>query len=184
MELADLMLSDAADTNIEVSTNDVRDISALAMAQLEWQKHIQQMEEKLLSAKEKLRNIQEYLLPEAMAQAGVKSFKLISGSKIEIKDDVAASIKANKSEAALEWFECHGYSGIIKPKVEVKFGKGDRDKAAALLEVCKNCGYDAVENLSVHPQTLKATIKEGLSKGNEFPEDIFNIHQYKKAIIK
>jgi hypothetical protein len=182
MSLVDEFMKDSAVT--EVSTNELQDISALAQQQLEWEQKITQMEVDLSHAKDALRQIQEFLLPEAMAAVGISKFTLATGGNITIKDDVFASIRKDFMNQAVGWLDSNGLGGIVKDKVEVDFGRGELDNVSELLVFCKSNGLNASEKLSVHPQTLKATVKEQLAKGVEFPEEFFSVGPIKKAVIK
>ena len=173
------------DAEIDDLTNDeLSAISNLAQQQKNIEMDIFSLETDLIHAKEALRQIQEFLLPEAMAKVGMSEFKLVDGSKITIKDDVYASIRKDKIPEAVAWLDSIGLGDIVKDKIDINFGRGESAKASAFLEYCRSNGYQASETLSVHPQTLKATVKEQMSKGIEFPEDFFSTGPLRKAIIK
>jgi hypothetical protein len=173
------------DDYTEDPTNDeLQSITELAKEQLHWEQNVKQLEIDLDAAKEALRNIQEYLLPEAMAACGMSEFKLLNGNKITIKDDVYASIRKDFTASAVKWLDDNGLGGIVKDQVAVDFGRGEFDSVKDLLEFCKATGLNANEKLSVHPMTLKATVKEQMASGVEFPEEFFSIGPVRKAIIK
>ena len=50
-------------------------------------------------------------------------------------------------------------------------------------EWMKDNGYGGVVVEYIHPSTLKATIKEGMKAGREFPEDKFKISPFTRASI-
>ncbi len=50
-------------------------------------------------------------------------------------------------------------------------------------EWMKYNGYGGVVVEYIHPSTLKATIKEGMKAGREFPEDKFKISPFSRASI-
>jgi len=168
----------------EVNSEELLDISTLAQNQLDWEGTIAQLETDLVHAKESLRQIQEFLLPEAMAAIGMKEFKLANGAKITVKDDVFASIRKDFINQAVEWLAAQGLGGIVKDQVAVDFGRGEFNNVSELMVFCKANGFNASEKLSVHPQTLKATVREQLAKGVEFPEEFFSVGPLKKSIIK
>ena len=173
------------DAEIDDLTNDeLSAISNLAQEQKRIELEIQSLEVDLLHAKEALRQVQEFLLPEAMAKVGMSEFKLVDGSKITIKDDVYASIRKDKVSEAVSWLDSIGLGDIVKDKIDVNFGRGESRNAAELMAFCRSNGYSASETLSVHPQTLKATVKEQMSRGIEFPDDLFSTGPIRKAIIK
>jgi len=57
---------------------------------------------------------------------------------------------------------------------------GNKEEA---YEWMKDNGYGGVVVEYIHPSTLKATIKEGMKAGREFPEDKFKISPFSRASI-
>lgn len=184
LDLAQMMSEDAKKVDVKISDANLQTISTLASQQLEWEANISQLTVDLGHATDALRQIQEYLLPEAMVSVGMSEFKLANGSKITIKDDIFASIRKDYTESAVSWLDSNGLGDIVKDKININFGRGESEEARKVIEFCKANGYDAGETLSVHPQTLKATIKEQMSRGVQFPEEFFSIAPVRKAIIK
>ena len=65
------------------------------------------------------------------------------------------------------------------------FGKGEEDQAQALIKELNINGWRSYSNnISVHPQTLKALIKECLAQGKDIPMDTFGAGPVTKAVIK
>lgn len=184
LDLAQMMSKDAESADVKISDTAIQIISSLALQQLDWESKITQLTVDLEHAQDALRQIQEYLLPETMVSAGMSEFKLVNGSKITIKNDVYASIRKDFIDDAVKWLDENGLGDIVKDKININFGRGESEEARKVIEFCKANGYDAGETLSVHPQTLKATIKEQMSRGVQFPEEFFSIAPVKKAIIK
>lgn len=179
----DEVMSKFMNDNVDMpKDNELDEISKLAKEQLSWEEKIIQLETDLDHAKESLKQIQEFLLPEAMMNVGMMEFKMANGSKITIKDDVYASIRKDFINQAVGWLNSVGLGDIVKDQVSVDFGRGE--SAQELIEFCKKHKLSASEKLSVHPSTLKATVKEMLAKGVEFPDEFFSIAPVKKAIIK
>lgn len=179
--LTEEFLKDATDapTNTELA-----EIAQLAEQQMVLESDIKRLTEELDAAKEELRNVQEVLLPEAMATVGMSQFTLACGAKVTVKEDVYASIRADFVSNAVAWLDANGLGDIVKDDVSVKFGRGDSAKAAAVVDFCQRAGYNVMEKMSVHPQTLKATVKEQLARGVQFPEEFFSINPVKKSTIK
>ena len=169
---------------IRVSNDALQQISTLASKQLEIIYEIERAEEALKKLEENLRRVQEIDLPNAMAEAGMKSFTLNNGSKITIKDDVAVSIPKDQKYAAYQWLRDNGFGDVIKHNVVVEFGKEDDEAALRLMQYCEKQGKHAEDQQAVHSQTLKALVKEQLAKGVEIPLDLFGAYPYSKAVIK
>lgn len=172
------------DLDINISDNAVKQIANLAKQQVDLEKQVAQAEELLKAKQEELRRIAEDLLPTAMAEAGMKSFTLENGTKILIKDDIAASIPKDKTGEAYGWLRENGFGDIIKNTVSVDFGKEEDQQAKELLEYCYDKMYPATNKQSVHASTLKAFLKEQMALGKDIPLELFGAFPYSKAVIK
>ena len=131
---------------------------------------------KLKEAKENERRLREEAIPLLMFELGLKSLGLDDGTKIETAQDVYASITQAKKDAAFKWLEEHKFSGLIKTQVEINFPRGDHELAKKwhyFLKESKKLDADLQE--SVHPQTLRAFVKEQIQAGNPVPMDLFGV---------
>lgn len=183
MNIEDLIKNDQSTVN--APTNDeLKELNDLCEAQLVLEDQIQQAEDFLKKKKEELTNIRSVAIPNIMDAIGIQDFRMTNGMKITVKQDVYASIRSDKTNEAIEWLDQMGIGDIVKDEVKVNFGRGESKKAAVLLDYCQSHGYKASEKLSVHPQTLKATVKEQLARGVEFPEELFSIYPDRKTVIK
>lgn len=181
-DLTKMMMADA--TGITATDEEIKTISDLALKQLELEEKIETFTNAMELAKEELRNVVEFLLPNAMLAVGVKEIKLANGRKVIIKDDVYASMKKDSVAGAIRWLDENGLGGIVKSQVEVSFGRGEFERSKELVEFCKAHGFNASEKETVHPQTLKATVKEQLAQGVQFPDEFFSVHPVRKSVIK
>jgi len=182
--MSNLMEEFLKDSSDAPTNDEMYEISMLAEQQVALECTIKEFDRMLEEAKESLRHVQEVLIPEAMASVGMSEFKLANGYKITIKDDVYASLRVDHILNAVKWLDGMGLGDIVKDDVTVKFGRGDSDKAKDIVSYAQAQGYNVTEKLSVHPQTLKATVKEQLARGVQFPEEYFSINPVKKAVIK
>ena len=181
-DLLKQMMSDSE--TISPQQAELLELSQLAEQQLFLESRCNELEELLSVEKENLRLIVEQYLPEAMASVGMKEFKLANGYKITVKDDVFASIRKDFVNEAVTWLDENGLGGVVKDDVTVKFGRGEQEQASKLNEFCRAQGWNADEKLSVHPSTLKALVKEQMSKGVQFPGEYFSIAPVRKSVIK
>lgn len=166
-------------------TYELTNISDLAAHQIELENMICKQNEILDDLNKRFRHVSESALPAAMAAVGMTEFRMADGSKVSIKSDVFASIRADFIQQAVDWLDGQGIGGIVKDEVKVNFGRGDVEKAKQLLLFAdETLGVSASEKLSVHPGTLKATVKDMRAKGIEFPEEFFSIADFTKATIK
>lgn len=180
----DLTAAFAADalTPPEPTNDELQQIASLAEQQLCLEGKVAALEEQLKAVVEQLRDISEKALPEAMAAVGMKKFTLTDGSTIDVKDDLAASIRADQKPRAIAWLDNNGFGDVVKDEVKIALGKGEAQFAPQITQFVQGLGFNATETFSVHPSTLKSLVKEQLKKGLEFPE-CFSIHQYQKAVI-
>ena len=183
--MSNLMRQFMEDANASAPKDlELTELADLAERQLYLEGRLKEVEELLEVTKEALRVVQEVHIPEAMAAIGMKKFTLASGYSITIKDDVFASIRKDFVEQAVTWLDANGLGDIVKDEVKVNFGRGQLEDVTGLMDFCRSNGFSASEKMSVHPQTLKATVKEQLAKGVEFPEEFFSVGPVTKAVIK
>lgn len=88
-----------------------------------------------------------------------------------------------KSSACYEWLEDNGLGDIIKNNVGISFGKGEGNKAKHLEETIKEMGLIPEVKISVHPSTLKATIKKWHQEGRSVPDNTFSLFIGQKTKI-
>lgn len=173
-----------SDSSVSAPNNkELTELSDLAKQQLQLMDEIATVEQTLEALKEQLKHVQESTLPDLMLSLGMSEFRLNNGYRITVKPDIYASIRADKITHAVDWLDEQGLGDVVKDDVTVKFGRGEAEQAKILLAFCRNHKFNAGEKLSVHPQTLKALIKEQLAKGIEFPDEYFSIAALNKAII-
>ena len=77
-----------------------------------------------------------------------------------------------------------GYDDIIKNTVGVEFGRGEDDKASAFRAFCETEGYVPDQKTGIHPQTLRAFVRERVENGDSFPMDMFGAWVGQRATIK
>ena len=88
-----------------------------------------------------------------------------------------------KSQACYAWLENNGLGDIIKNQVGMSFGKGENQEAKLLEDTIKNLGYIPEVKVSVHPSTLKATIKKWHQEGRSVPDNTFSLFIGQKTKI-
>lgn len=175
----------------EVTNEQMEMISRLAARQVEIENYILKCESNIDIAKQNLKKIQEVELPAAMAEIGMQEFKLADGTKVSVKNEVYCSIpKADTEEGlqkrvlAFSWLRDHELDGVIKNTVSLQFGKGEDENAVEAVIALRAQGYEPQQDMNVHPQTLKALIKEQLGKGVDVPLEVFGAFTVNKSIVK
>ena len=149
------------------------EMAMLARALVDADAAVEAADEALKAAKEKARQLREETIPSSMQELGVEKLTLSTGQTITIKQEVYASIPADSKNTAYGWLEEHGFGGLIKTAVSAAFGKGELTQAQQLAGELIKQGFEATVDRSVHPQTLKAFLKEQLSAGSNVPLELF-----------
>ena len=137
---------------------------------------IQNAEESISKLKEKAKTLSEYELPKMMEEMHITKLKLKDGESVEIKKVYGASILPENQEGAFTWLRDHDLGDIIKRDVTVTFGQGEDNKASVYADLAQGQGYEPVQKIGVHPQTLKAVVRERLEAGREMPSDLFKTY--------
>ena len=167
------------------SDEKVKQLNTLAKRFVDTKRDISVAEETVSKLKENLKQIKESDLPDMMASLNMDQFKLTDGTVITVKDDVFASIKSDKQVEALQWLDDNGLGDIIKHKISIAFNRGEHEDAEKFKEMFgKSFKQDMDERSSVHPQTLKATVKEMVHSGQTLPEEFFSVYEAKVANVK
>lgn len=154
--------------------NSLAELTTLCKQFRDAETEVEKIDEALKAAKANLRRIAEEDIPAFMSELGVKEMMLASGEKITIADEVYVSITKENEPKAYAWLEEHDHGSIIKTLLVLEFGKGELERAIALAEELKEketgegeSSLIPVLSRNVHAQTLKAWMKEQLSKEAE-----------------
>jgi hypothetical protein len=130
----------------------------------------------------RLKEVQERELPDAMAEVGLSEFRLTDGSKIRIEKRYYGSIKDMPTAKA--WLDKNDMLDIMKSEIKVDFQKGEMEKKSELAETISKLGYKYSDKEYIHPQTLSAFIREQIEAGSDLPMDAFGVSIINKAKIK
>ena len=133
--------------------------------------------------KEKANVISQFEIPEMMKEMKLQKLKLEDGETVEVGNFYSASILPEKQEEAFEWLRNNGRGDIIKNDITVTFGRGEDNKAMAYANLAKGQGFEPVQKVGVHPQTLKGVVRECHESGIELP-DCFKTYVGSRTNIK
>ena len=111
-----------------------------------------------------------------MQEMHITKLKLKDGESVEVKPFYSASIVPEVQEQAFEWLHNNGLGDIIKNDVIVTFGRGEDNKAAQYAVLARGQGFEPVQKVGVHPQTLKAIVRERIESGLDMPSDLFKTY--------
>ncbi len=163
----------AADTPRQTTNMDLEEVSELCTRQINLEDQLEHAEEAVERLKEELREIQEKQLPDLLKEKNLSEIRLASGEKLILQEKVFASIPVENKEPAHTWLREQGFGDLIKNLVTLTFARGEDNRAKLILEELRSRGFEPQNNVSVHPQTLKAFAREQLANGKPLPEDRF-----------
>jgi hypothetical protein len=142
---------------------------------------IKNAEDGIKKLKEKANIISQFEIPQMMEEMNIKKLKLKDGETVEVSNFYSASIL--DEDAAFNWLRDNGRGDIIKNDITVTFGRGEDNKAAQYAVLAKGQGYEPVQKVGVHPQTLKGVVRECNESGIELP-DCFKTYVGNRTNIK
>jgi 16S rRNA C1402 N4-methylase RsmH len=187
-DLTKLMEQDFEETlasSVEkVDQQGLTSVAALARQIRDKEERIQSLEETLKDEKKALLKLTDEEMPAMLAEIGISSFSLDDGSTVEVKQTYGASILMDNRPAAYEWLRDNGYDDIIKNTVLCQFGRGEDDQASAFAAFAQQQGYVPEQKTEIHPQTLRAFVKERVEEGDAFPMELFGAWVGQRAVIK
>lgn len=160
-------------------------ISAMAKLMLRQQREVEDLEVKLRTAKASLKQTAQTDIPDLMKELELSEITLSTGQQITIKDDVQAAIPEGSMPKAMAWLKEQGCDGIVKTKIAIVYERGQADKAHEDAQKIAQELSVAVEiSDTIHPQTLRAFVRERMEEGKPIPFDLFGVFPYSEAKIK
>lgn len=172
-------------SNIEkVDSGKLKNVASIARQIRDEEEYIASLDKDLKKAKKNLLKLTDEELPTLLQEMGLSEFKLDDGSQVTIKQTYGASILVDNRPTAYQWLRDNGFGDLIKNIVSCEFGMGEDQKAEDFRDTASRKGFQVEQDTSVHPQTLKAFVKERCEKGEEFPMELFGAFIGHRAIIK
>ena len=139
-------------------------------------------EDSVKKLKEKANILSQFEIPQMMEEMNIKKLKLKDGETVEVSNFYSASIV--DQDAAFQWLRENGRGDIIKNDITVTFGRGEDNKAMAYANLAKGQGFEPVQKVGVHPQTLKGVVRECVESGIDIPSDCFKTYVGNRTNIK
>ena len=133
-------------------------------------------EESIKKLKEQAQILSQVEIPAMMQEMHITKLKLKDGESVEVKPFYSASIAPEVQEQAFTWLRNNGLGDIIKNDITVTFGRGEDNKAAQYAVLARGQGFEPVQKVGVHPQTLKAIVRERIESGLDMPSDLFKTY--------
>lgn len=171
----------------ELLTSTLGVISKYLIEMEEVQAEAEKLEESLKEKRDRIKTISEVLIPELFDTIQMTSVTLKSGEKVQVMETYAAGIIKKNQEECFKWLKEHKHDGIITHEVRAKFKKGDEKKVKQLLDFVNKSKILVNDKKTVHPQTLKAFVKEQIENEAttkvEFPRDLFSVFTIKQTKV-
>ena len=166
---------DAGDLR-NLQDDDLSGLSKLIQRQLNLDSEIENMEETMKEMKRERDILSQETIPTKMQELGINETTMKDGSKVTVKEGFHCRIPKAKEEEALQYLKDEGLGDIIKNQVSTSFGTGEDNMAGDLAGYIEsNFGITPDVKKSVHPSTLKATLKKRHEEGLTDPDDLFGI---------
>lgn len=159
-------------------------VSSLAEKQIRLEKEFKRLQEQTDLKKKELLIVSDRELPAAIAETGLAGFTLTNGRKVSIKTEVFAAITEERAAKAFAWLRENKFGSLIKNVISVEFGKGEDEKALEAATILAEAGFQPQQKEGVHPMTLKAFLREQLSKGNDVPLELFGAFIIDRAKVE
>lgn len=155
------------------------------LGQLE--QEIIECENHLASAKRTHQAFSREHIPDLMADAGVSELSLENGAKVSIIRKYFANISQERSEDAFKWLKESKNDSIIKTEIYRTFDKTQEDQVDLIMlkQFFDKHEIEFNESKAVHPQTLKAFVKDQMEQGNkDFPAQTFGVFVVDETAVK
>lgn len=156
----------------ELTADQLNRITATANTLKTTRRRLEELEAQVASTKAEVLRLETQVLPGLMDEAGVEELVLSGGDKITRYEEVYASISKEKSGAACDWLEKNKFGALVKSSFVVPLPKGDTKTASAVRALLAKARVAFEETRGVHPQTLKAFVKESIAAGRSLPDTI------------
>ena len=176
--------ADAAAVESTPQDSELHKVAVLAKKIQDRQSRAALLEGELKQVKQELLKLTDEDLPATMQELGLSAFTTDDGSSITIKPTYGAHIKVDNREEAFAWLRDNDFGDLIKNNVTCTFGRGEDDAANQFLSFAEKSGYTPLQKTEVHPQTLKAWVREQTETGNSVPMDLFGAYIGQRATIK
>jgi|TARA_R110000868_G_scaffold51171_5_gene162589 hypothetical protein len=140
-------------------------------------------EEGVKKLKEQAKVLAEFEIPSMMKEMNITKLKLSDGESVEVGKFYSASIPADKQGDAFQWLRNNGLGDVIKNDITVTFGRGEDNKAATYAVLARGQGFEPIQKIGVHAQTLKALVRERIESGLDVPSDLFKPYEGNRTKI-
>ena len=172
-----------ADALSNVDASETKTLSDMVRKLRHVDQEIEKAEASIKAFKQERQKLTTELIPGLMDSMGVDRLD-VDGVTVTRKLIVSASISEENRERAFGWLRENGLDDIIKNDVVVSFGKGQDNAAKNAVGLLREQGFDPDVKTHIHPQTLKAFVKERVEDGKPIDLDLFGAYVVNAADIR
>ena len=166
------------------SVGNLTELNEMVDLALRLQQMKAEAEAELAEVTDRLKQVEEVIIPNLFDELGMKKFTLSDGRTIEVKEKYASTITKENEAACFNWLEENGLGSIIKKSVICDFKRDEIEEHERLVTVLEDNGIGYAEKQGVHSSTLSAFVKEQIEAGVEFPKDLFKVFLLRSTKIK
>ena len=171
----DDLKQDAGDLK-NLQDDDLSGLSKLIQRQMQLDTMIEDMDQAAKELKRERDILSQETIPTKMQELGINETTMKDGSKVTVKEGFHCRIPKAREDEALQYLKDNDLGDIIKNQVATSFGTGEDNMAGDLAGyIQQNYGITPDVKKSVHPSTLKATLKKRHEEGLSDPDDLFGI---------
>jgi hypothetical protein len=149
--------------------------------QMAMEKEVEELRAQLKDKEDQLRELSEKTIPTIMDEIGLSSFSLNSGTKIETYCFFRGTFNEENAENALDWLRETGNEGIVKYQFSIN--ASDKEVLEKVRDISKTDSVSLQIKPTIHPSTLSAFIREQVSSGADFPQELFKTYIGRKTRI-
>jgi hypothetical protein len=160
-------------------------ITKLVLQQMQLEGDVSRAEDALKEAKERLAQVAEQHLPDAMDEAGVSQFTTSYGYKVTVKSDITASVPKNRMTEIAAELERLNAGDLLTSEVTVSLARGASPELVHnLLVAISEAGCEGIRKQGVNTATLKAWLRAKIAEHVPVDLDLFGAHAFRKSVIK
>jgi hypothetical protein len=180
---------------------DLTQITKAAVEMIQIEKRLQVWFEKAKELQQRHRELEENVIPDLMAAAGMTQITLEGSIELIIKDIVSGSIPTRNAiescddaeqrsileqrrKEAFSWLRKNKAGELIRATLKAEFGAGHTKDAKDFYKQILRAGFKVSSDENVHPQSLNSFLRERLTAGQAVPVETFALYNGKRAQLQ
>lgn len=123
-------------------------------------------------------------IPALMSSLSLEKITLSNGMQVSVVSVYSASVPEIRKADAWQWLKDHNFGALIKSAISITLGRDQVEEQKRVTDVLSSAKIPFIKKEEVHPQTLKAFVKERYEAGESFPEALFGAFTKPIAQVK